>query len=153
MATKVERASERLYKEDFYVWVERQAELLRSGRFEQLDLEHLIEEVEDLAALQRSSVLNNARVVIEHLLKIQHSPAEQPRRLWEASIFEHRSRIEVDITPRLRQILQADRERIFRLARRNAAAALRRYGEHAAADALPKTCPYTVDQILGEWLP
>ena len=27
------------------------------------------------------------------------------------------------------------------------------YGETAAADALPETCPYTRDQIAGDWLP
>jgi hypothetical protein len=27
-----------LYEEDFYLWVERQAELLRQGRFRELDL-------------------------------------------------------------------------------------------------------------------
>ena len=31
--------------------------------------------------------------------------------------------------------------------------ALRRYGETAAADALPETCPYTLDLIAGNWLP
>ena len=30
---------------------------------------------------------------------------------------------------------------------------LREHGEHAAADALPATCPYTFDQIIGDWLP
>jgi hypothetical protein len=38
-------------------------------------------------------------------------------------------------------------------ARRRAAISLRRYGENAAADALPETCPYTFDQITGDWLP
>ena len=43
-----------LYEEDFYLWVERQADLLRDGRFRDLDLAHLIEEVEDLGANLRS---------------------------------------------------------------------------------------------------
>jgi hypothetical protein len=31
---------------------------------------------------------------------------------------------------------------------------LRQHGERAAAaDALPATCPYTLDQITGDWLP
>jgi hypothetical protein len=30
---------------------------------------------------------------------------------------------------------------------------LRKHGEAAAADALPATCPYTLDQITGDWLP
>lgn len=153
MASRVELIEKGLYEEDFYVWAERQAALLRGRRFEELDLDNLIEEVEGLADVKRSAVLNNARVVIEHLLKLQHSPSEDPRRGWEASVFEHRARLEVDLTPRLHQILGEELAQVHRIARRNAEAALRRHGEDAAADALPKTCPYSVDQIAGDWLP
>ena len=30
---------------------------------------------------------------------------------------------------------------------------MRDHGEHAAADALPETCPYAPEQITGDWLP
>jgi len=153
MATRTKPPPEKLYDEDFYVWAERQAELLRAGRLDKLDLENLILEVEGLADVKRSAVLNNARVVIEHLLKLQHSPAQDPRGGWEDSVFEHRSRLEIDLTPRLRQILADELARVYHLARRNSEASLRRHGETAAADALPETCPYTLDQITGDWLP
>jgi hypothetical protein len=39
------------------------------------------------------------------------------------------------------------------MARKSAAESMRDHGEHTAADALPETCPYTADQITGEWLP
>jgi hypothetical protein len=39
------------------------------------------------------------------------------------------------------------------MARDEAAAGMRDYGEHDAADALPTTCPYTLDQITGGWWP
>ena len=42
-----------LYEEDFPLWAERQAALLRAGRFDELDLENLIEEVEDLSRRER----------------------------------------------------------------------------------------------------
>ena len=38
-------------------------------------------------------------------------------------------------------------------ARHNAATSLRKHGEQAAADALPTTCPYSLDRIIGDWLP
>jgi hypothetical protein len=68
-------------------------------------------------------------------------------------VVEHRARLEVELTPRLRQILDEERPRIYGIARRGAEVALRDYGEQAAADALPATCPYTLDQIAGDWLP
>jgi Domain of unknown function DUF29 len=126
---------------------------LRARKFEDLDLEHLIEEVAELGDTKLSAVLNNARVVMEHLLKLQHSPATDPRNGWRASVREHRSRLEIELTPRLRQILQEELARVFRIARKSAAESMRDQGEHAAADALPETCPYTADQITGDWLP
>jgi hypothetical protein len=153
MATRIKPAPKELYQEDFYVWTQRQAELLRARKFEDLDLEHLIEEVAELGDTKLSAVLNNARVVMEHLLKLQHSPAIDPRNGWRATVREHRSRLEIELTPRLRQILEQELLRVFPLARKSAVESIRDHGEHAAADALPETCPYTPEQITGDWLP
>jgi hypothetical protein len=153
MATRIKTAPKELYKDDFYVWTERQAALLRARKFEELDLDNLIEEVEGLGDTKLSAVLNNARVVMEHLLKLQHSPATDPRNGWRASVRDHRARLEIDLTPGLRQILEEELPRVFRIARKSAAEAMRDHGEHVAANALPETCPYTPDQITGEWLP
>ena len=153
MATRIKPKKQDLHEEDFYVWAERQAALLRARRFDELDLDNVIEEVQDLGGALKRSALNNARVVVEHLLKLQHSPAQDPRHSWEATVLEHRSRLEIDLTPRVRQILRDELGEVYRLARRSAEAALRRHGEQAAAAALPATCPYTLDQITGDWLP
>jgi hypothetical protein len=153
MATRIKPKTKDLHEEDFYVWAERQAALLRARRFDELDLDNVIQEVEDLGGALKRSALNNARVIMEDLLKLQHSPTRDPRRSWEATVLEHRSRLEIDLTPRIRQILQEELSEVYRLARRNAEATLRRYGEPAAADALPASCPYTLEQITGDWLP
>ena len=153
MATQVRPKTEVLYETDFYVWTEVQAGLLRQRRFETLDLDNLIEEVEGLGDAKKSAVLNNASVVIEHLLKLQHSPAKDPRDGWIDSVAEHRRRLEFDLTPRLAQILLNELPRVYRLVRRDVDRALRRHSEDVAADALPETCPYSVDQITGDWWP
>ncbi len=153
MATRIKPVEKDPYDQDVYVWALNQAELLRAKRFEALDLDRLIEEVEGLADVKRSAVLNNARVIMEHLLKLQHSQAQDPRRGWRASVVEHRARLEVELTPRLREILDEQRPRIYGIARRAAEVARRDYGEQAAADALPVSYPYTLDQITGDWLP
>ncbi|HEX6144902.1 MAG TPA: DUF29 domain-containing protein [Geminicoccaceae bacterium] len=151
MAKVLERPD--LYDEDFYVWTERQAELLRARRFDELDLDNLVEEVEDLGKSERSKVLNTASVIIEHFLKLEHSPASEPRNLWRRSIREHRRRLRRDITPGLRQILGRELPELFREVRDDTASTLRDYGEDEAAERLPEACPYTVEQILGDWLP
>jgi hypothetical protein len=98
-------------------------------------------------------VLSNASVIVEHLLKLQYSPAQDPRSGWIDSVLEHRNRLEFDLTPRLRQILQDELARVYAIARRTAERRLRVHGEDAAAAALPATCPYTPDQITGDWCP
>jgi hypothetical protein len=142
-----------LYEEDFYVWTEVQADLLRARRFEALDLDNLIEEVEALGRAEKKEALSNATAIIEHLLKLQYSPATDPRSGWIDSVLEHRTRLEYDLTPRLRQILQDELPRVYAVARRTAERRLRIHGEEAAASALPATCPYTTDQIIGDWWP
>ena len=153
MARAVRRKPETLYDEDFYVWTEVQSRLLRERRFDALDLENLIEEVEALGRAERNKVLNDASVIIEHLLKLQHSPAQEPRNSWRASIREHRRRLRRDLTPRLCTILEAELATLYAEIRDDTGALLRDHGEHAAADALPATCPYALDQITGDWWP
>jgi Domain of unknown function DUF29 len=153
MATKLGTKAAELYEADFYVWAERQAELLRAGRFDELDLTNLIEEVEDLGGALKRSVLNNAAVVMEHLLKLEHSPAVDRRNGWRASIREHRRRLRIELTPQLRQVLSDELAGVYEMAQHDAAAALRDHGEQAAAAALPEKYPYGVDQITGDWLP
>jgi Domain of unknown function DUF29 len=153
MATKLETKPQELYDADFYVWALEQAETLRARRFEALDLENLIEEMEGLADTKLSGVLNAARVVMEHLLKLQFSPATDPRNLWRASVREHRRRVQIDLTPRIDQILAQELPRFYAMARDDAAAAMRDHGEDTAAAVLPDSCPYSLDQITGDWWP
>jgi hypothetical protein len=153
MATQVRAKTKDLYEEDFYVWTEAQAALLRERRFEALDLANLIEEVEALGRSEKSKVLNTVSVIVEHLLKLQHSPAQEPRNDWRASVREHRRRLRRNLTPRLRQILGGDLPALYDEIRDDTAALLRDHGEDAAADALPANCPYTVEQITGDWWP
>jgi hypothetical protein len=153
MATRVRPKAKQLYEQDFYVWTEVQAGLLRERRFEDLDLENLIEEVEALGRAEKSRVLNNASVIIEHLLKLQHSAAPEPRNAWRATIREHRRRLRRDLTPRLQQALRDELATLYGEVRADTAAMLADYGEAAAAAALPASCPYSLEQITGDWWP
>ena len=153
MATKLGTKPEALYDADFYVWSEVQAELLRKRQFDALDIESLIEEVEDLGGALKRSVLNNASVIIEHLLKLQFSPAAESRAGWVESVLEHRRRLEFDLTPRLRNILEDELPRVYFLVRRDTDRKFRLHDAHAAADALPAACPYSLDQVTGDWWP
>jgi hypothetical protein len=153
MATRIKRPRADLYESDFYAWSLEQAALLRAQRFGDLDLEHLIEEIEDLGASLRRSVGSRVRTIIEHLLKLQYSSAVDPRPGWYDTILAQRDDLLDELTATLRRPLASEMPSHFERARRRAAISLRKHGETAAADSLPEACPYTLDQIAGDWLP
>lgn len=153
MATRIKPTTKDLYDKDFFVWSQKQAALLRERRFDDLDLENLIEEVEDLGGALERAVRSHARTIMEHLLKLQHSPARDPRLGWRATVRTQRSELLNDLTPSLRRHLADSLPELYARARHDAEGSLSDHGEHDAADALPASCPYTLDQITGDWLP
>ena len=153
MASKVEARSSELYEQDLYAWSEVQADLLRRRRFAELDLERVVEEIEDVGGSLYREVRSRVRTIMEHLLKLEHSAVTEPRAGWERTIRTQRADLAEDLTASLRPRIERGLARFYEAARIEAAAALRAHGEHAAADALPKTSPYTLDQITGDWLP
>lgn len=74
-----------LHDLDFYTWTHRQAELLREGRFDELDAEHLIEELESMGARERRELTNRLAVLLAHLLKWQYQP-ERRGSSWRRTI-------------------------------------------------------------------
>jgi hypothetical protein len=103
-------------------------------------------------ALQRS-VRNRIRTIIEHLLNLEHSAAEEPRAGWRAIIRSQRVRLRDALTPTLRREAANELAALYGDARDLAEGALRDHGERAAAAALPGTCPYILDQVTSDWLP
>ena len=141
-----------LYELDFPLWAERQAALLRAGRFDALDLDNLIEEVEDLSRRERDSVESYTETILEHLLKLAFSPAARPRRGWLVALDKQRTRLARKLTPSLRNHLQVELPALYAGQRRPVARQLAR--DHVSPNALPATCPYTLEQVLdADWYP
>jgi hypothetical protein len=152
------RTASPTYDGDFYAWAPHQAALLREVRQWQpnvpLDIEHLIEEVEDLAHNRRDAVRSQTERVLEDFLKLEFSPAADPRRLWEDSVDDVRRQLDLLLTASLEAELRQQLDDAFLRARRYAVRALKRYGEDAAAKRLPLSCPYTWEQLRDEdWYP
>ena len=61
----------------------------RAGRFDELDLENLIDEVEDLSRRARKSIESYVETILEHFL-LALSPAERPRRRWLVTVDKQR---------------------------------------------------------------
>jgi hypothetical protein len=153
MATRIKARADNLYEQELYAWSRAHPDLLRAGRFAELDLEHLIEEIEEVGGALTRSVRNRVRTIIEHLLKLEHSPTTEPRAGWRATIRSQRISLRDVLATTLRPEAESELAELNREARGLAEGALRDQGEHAAADALPETCPYSLDQITSDWLP
>ncbi|HZK92220.1 MAG TPA: DUF29 domain-containing protein [Stellaceae bacterium] len=155
-----------LYEEDTVAWAETQAAALRAaaqgGSNRQLDWENLAEEIEDLAKSERRSLHSHIRRIIEHLIKLEHSPADRPHRRWRQSI--RNARVEAEdrlaespsLKPELAQIIAQETERGARLAiaaldERNELS--RSLQQILKAQSYQESFSYTAEQILGDWFP
>jgi hypothetical protein len=147
-----------LYDEDFYAWSRDQAAALRRLSAERwngpLDLDHLALEVEDLGKAERNAVRSHLRRIIEHCLKLEHSPATEPRVGWLDTIDHARAEIADRLTPTIRRDAEPQLPRLYAQALRVARRALEQHREGDATAALPAECPYALDQFLHEaWYP
>jgi hypothetical protein len=150
-------APSRLYETDFYAWTRQQAvELRRFARTRPnlpLDLEHLAEEIRDLGKSERDAVFSLAQRIIEHFLLLEHSPAAGERLHWADEIDAFRDQMKRKLSPTILRQLKRDRQSVYGDGRRLVERKMRRYGEDPAAAALPADCPYTIEQVLGDWFP
>ena len=71
-----------LHDQDFLLWAERQAELLRGGRLAELDIEGLLEAVADVGREQKVALQSMIRRIFVHLLRLALYPAREPRGQW-----------------------------------------------------------------------
>jgi len=163
MATKLETEATKLggkalYEQDYYAWTQAQAAELRRMLQREistaLDLARLAEEVEDLGHSERDAVRSQVRRIIEHLLKLEYSPASEPRDGWQDTVTDARAILEDKLSGSLRLDLEATLSRLYEQVLPKARRALRRFGESAAARDLPSACPYRLDDICRpEWYP
>ena len=147
-----------LYRSDYYAWSRRQAAELRRLEDERantrLDLDNLAEEIESLGRSDLRRVKSQFRRIMEHLLKLQFSPAAEPRQRCRETVFEARQDIDDYLTPSMRPEIEADLERDYAKARAKTVLALERHGEGEAAAELPIASPYALDDLLDpEWWP
>ncbi|MDZ8089047.1 MAG: DUF29 domain-containing protein [Nostoc sp. DedQUE12b] len=135
-----------LYNQDFLVWTQQQAECLKKGRWAELDVKHLVEELEALGRSEQKELGSYLQVLLMHLLKCQYQP-ERKTKSWINTISNCRNQIQdcLEDTPSLQRLLE-DREWIqkyYRRARRDAANETQK-----PIETFPLECPFTMEQLL-----
>ena len=134
------------YQKDFYSWTGEQAELLRAGRFNELDVFNLVEEIETMGRSERRELQSRLTVLLVHLLKWQYQPARRGRS-WTLTIKGQRINLEdvINDNPGLKSQLLVLLNNAYRLAIVEAA-------KQAMLEEsiFPVKCPWTLDQIRDE---
>ena len=140
------------YDEDFCAWAAEQAAALRAGQPYSADLANVAEEIEDLGRSRRDKLASHITTVIEHLMKLEASPAADPRAGWLATVMRARdgARDVLEESPSLRPQVPGIIARETERARRYVAAELADYGE--ASNRL-EALTYDEGRVLGDWLP
>ncbi|QQZ30683.1 DUF29 domain-containing protein [Thiothrix subterranea] len=134
------------YDQDLYTWSLQQAALLRERKFDQVDWEHIIEEVEDMSKSEKRALQSFLEALLMHLLKWQYQPAYQGRS-WKFTIIEQRQRIvgHLKENPGLKSKLSALIESAYRYA---VSGAVRETG--LAPEIFPETCPWDYEQFMAD---
>lgn len=146
------------YDEDFYAWTMEQAARLRDAGASRtnlpLDWENLAEEIESMGRSDRRGIESRLARIIEHLLKLELSPSENPRRGWKRSVNQQRQALRglLQESPSLKAKLDELFAAAWGWGRQSGAYGLEEDG--ILDDQLPAECPYTADQVLDSgWWP
>jgi hypothetical protein len=137
-----------MYDEDFYLWTIRQASLLRTGRFNELDLEHVAEEIESIGKQLRGE-LGDALTLLQATALIHWS--DHATELSFKTMEQVRSRA-IDLLKEYPG-LRCEVEKLVKegwVGAKSIAAA----GHNENEIKFPASCPWTVTEMLTEcWLP
>jgi Domain of unknown function DUF29 len=132
------------YQTDYYGWTVEQAELLKTGHWQEIDIKNLIEEVESMGRSEKRSLESRMIVLITHLLKWQYQPVRRGKS-WELTIKGQRVNC-LDVledNPSLKSKLD---ELFIKAYYRAKLEAAKETG--LDEDYFPEECPYTLNQLF-----
>lgn len=134
------------YDQDFFEWTQETARAIAAGRFDEIDRAALADEVESLGKRDRREGASRIVTILMHLLKTKYQP-EMETVSWRNTIREQRDELAGVLadSPSLRVQLNDLLPSLYRRACRKAAAET-----GLDIDAFPPTCPWTVEEVLGD---
>ncbi|MFM8298288.1 MAG: DUF29 domain-containing protein [Microcystis aeruginosa] len=139
-----------LYEIDDSLWLEATIELLKAKKFDALDLDNLIEELEDLGNEKKFRVASLLEQIIRHCLLLQFWTRERDYNQdhWELEIVNFQIQLKRGLTTNLRNYLQNELTSIYE----DAVFFVRKKTKNKVI--FPDTCPYSLEELLDpNWLP
>jgi hypothetical protein len=138
-----------LYERDILSWSEHQADLLRrlarGERVNDVDWEHVVEEIEDVGLSELHAVESYLDLMLVHLLKVQGWPNSPSVGHWRAEIGSFQKNAARRFAPSMRQridLLKLYRDALVQLEGVDY--------DGTAARPSPVACPFTLDAMLTE---
>ncbi|MBF0607700.1 MAG: DUF29 domain-containing protein [Magnetococcales bacterium] len=137
-------AASDLYEVDFYQWAFHNADLLRQGRFTEIDLENIIEELEDMGRSSKRELASRLAVLIMHLLKWQYQ-LNRRSESWITTIVNQRRELKrlLEDNPSLKYNIETVMAKEFIEAK-----LMFEVETGISARQLPETCHYTFEQLM-----
>ncbi|MBD2567465.1 DUF29 domain-containing protein [Anabaena lutea] len=135
-----------LYEIDENLWLEETIILLKEKRFQDLDLNNLIEELESLGKRDKNAVASLLEQIIRHLLLLHYwtEEYEMNGNHWQTEIIGFRNQLERLLTNNLQNYLHSELEKIYRSALKYVKQKTRFKID------FPEYSPYTLEQLLDE---
>lgn len=134
------------YATDYAGWARQQAELLRSGRMQEIDLEHIADELDAIMGNEKRELTRRFRVLIAHLLKWRYQP-EARSNSWRSTIRYQRDDINdlLNDSPSLKPSVP---EKIAAAYPKAIALAMDETGKPRSS--FPQECPFTPAELLDD---
>ena len=132
------------YETDFYGWTQDQIKALKNRCIDDIDFDHLIEELESMGASERRELVSRLAVLMMHLLKWRYQP-DRRGKSWEFTIKEQRRKIpkhlqeNPSLKPRLADLMESAYEDALYLAEAET-------GLHKSL--FPIDCPWSFELML-----
>nr|ADN13442.1 protein of unknown function DUF29 [Gloeothece verrucosa PCC 7822] len=139
-----------LYEQDYYLWLDTTAQLLKEGRFYDLDIDNLLEEIISLKIEERQAISQHLRAVLRHLLKYKYVPEERTNDC-RLIIFQHQDELAEYLadSPSLKSFFIEVFDECYDTAKR-----LATIETELPIETFPTESPFTVQQVLGsDYLP
>lgn len=138
------------YELDFYAWLNRQAQALRSHDSEFLDWDHLAEEIEAMGASQKRELTSHLKTLLTHLLKWNWEPDKRSLS-WKNSVENARDELSdlFEQSPSLRSKVGEVLPKAYKRAMREAANEMG-YDEYQRQMLFPQLSPWTFEQLMDE---
>jgi len=143
-----------IYEHDFNAWVESQVLLLKQGKTSEIDIEHLVEELEEMSRNNLRELESRFIILLAHLLKWQFQLAllvtqwkELEGKSWRNTIIEQRTQLLFLLrkVPSLKSSLQDSVAEAY-----PEAVKLATKETNLPSSTFPAQCSYTVEQILDD---